>query len=106
MDLGYGPRRDLRARGEAQFDENMFDVPLRGSRRTDQAIGDCLVGQAFCDEVGDLAFARGEALGRTIGRRGGSGWFAERESDCGIETQQTYPLVLSPTRRIQNSEIT
>ena len=54
------PGRDLCPGGEAEFGQDVLHVALRGAWRDHQAVGDGPVGQAFGDQVGDLAFPFGQ----------------------------------------------
>jgi hypothetical protein len=51
----YNPGRDLRPGVEAKFRQDVLHVTLRSARCDHQAVGDGLIGQAFGDQVGDLA---------------------------------------------------
>jgi len=51
------PRRDLGARGEAEFGQDVVHVALDGPRGDDQCLGDAAVRQALRDEFGDLLLA-------------------------------------------------
>ncbi|SPZ35021.1 Uncharacterised protein [Rhodococcus wratislaviensis] len=50
----YKPGGDLRAGGETELGQHILDVSLRCAWRDHQAGGDCFVGQALGDQLGDL----------------------------------------------------
>ena len=67
------PRRDLAARMEAEFVEDVDDVPLGGRGRDDQLVADLAIGEPARDQQRDLALARGEATADR-GRRDRRAW--------------------------------
>jgi hypothetical protein len=57
------PRCDLAAVLEAELGEDVLDVVLCGAFRDVEEVGDLAVGEAAGDQLGDLAFASGQAAG-------------------------------------------
>jgi hypothetical protein len=57
------PRCDLAAVLEAELGEDVLDVVLGGALSDVEEVGDLPVGEAAGDQLGDLAFAPGQAAG-------------------------------------------
>jgi hypothetical protein len=54
------PRGDLASPGEVQLGEDVLDVVLRGAFGDHEPFGDLPVGEALCDQLGDLSLARAQ----------------------------------------------